>query len=65
MKNGIPVMMLENCCYGKRELMVANMAAKGALGKVVHCEGGATVAFPDFTNGAWTMRERRDCDDFT
>ena len=39
-ETGIPVMMLENCCYGKRELMVANMAAKGALGKVVHCEGG-------------------------
>ncbi|MBQ2719095.1 MAG: Gfo/Idh/MocA family oxidoreductase [Clostridia bacterium] len=39
-ETGMPVAMLENCCYGKRELMVANMAAKGALGKIVHCEGG-------------------------
>ena len=39
-ETGIPVMMLENCCYGKRELMIANMAKRGVLGKVVHCEGG-------------------------
>ena len=37
---GMPVMMLENCCYGKRELMVANMAKRGVFGKIVHCEGG-------------------------
>ena len=39
-KTGMPVMMLENCCYGKRELMVANMARRGLFGKIVHCEGG-------------------------
>ena len=39
-ETGIPVMFLENCCYGKRELMVANMARRGVLGKIVHCEGG-------------------------
>ena len=39
-ETGMPVMMLENCCYGKRELMVANMARRGVLGKIVHCEGG-------------------------
>ena len=39
-ETGIPVMFLENCCYGKRELMVANMAKRGLLGKIVHCEGG-------------------------
>ena len=33
---GMPVMMLENCCYGKRELMVANMARRGVVGKIVH-----------------------------
>ncbi len=35
-----PIMMLENCCFGKRELMIANMARRGVLGKIVHCEGG-------------------------
>ena len=39
-ETGMPVMLLENCCYGKRELMVANMARRGVLGKIVHCEGG-------------------------
>ena len=39
-ETGMPVMMLENCCYGKRELMVANMAKRGLFGKIVHCEGG-------------------------
>ncbi len=37
---GIPCMMLENCCYGKRELMVANMVRHGIFGRIVHCEGG-------------------------
>ena len=39
-ETGTPIMMLENCCYGKRELMIANMAKRGLFGKVVHCEGG-------------------------
>ena len=39
-ETGVPVMLLENCCYGKRELMIANMAKRGLFGKVVHCEGG-------------------------
>ena len=39
-ETGIPVMFLENCCYGKRELMIANMARRGVLGRIVHCEGG-------------------------
>ena len=29
---GMPCMMLENCCYGKRELMVLNMVKKGLFG---------------------------------
>ena len=39
-ETGIPCMMLENCCYGKRELMILNMVKKGVFGDVVHCEGG-------------------------
>ena len=33
-------MLLENCCYGKYELMVLNMIKKGVFGEVVHCECG-------------------------
>lgn len=39
-ETGIPCMMLENCCYGQREMMLYNMLDKGILGKVVSCEGG-------------------------
>ena len=36
----MPCMMLENCCYGKRELMILNMVRRGLFGDVVYCEGG-------------------------
>ena len=35
-----PVMMLENCCYGRREMMVLNMVKKGLFGEIVYCTGG-------------------------
>lgn len=39
-KTGVPMMLLENCCYGKNELTVFNMVKKGLFGELVHCEGG-------------------------
>ena len=33
-----PVMLMENCVYGRNEMMAAHMAEQGALGKIVHCE---------------------------
>lgn len=33
-------MMLENCCYGRLELMTLNMVRKGLFGEIVHCQGG-------------------------
>ena len=32
-------MMLENCCYGRSELMVLNMVRRGLLGEMTHGEG--------------------------
>jgi len=32
--------MLENCCYFRRALMVLNMVRKGLLGEMLHCEAG-------------------------
>ena len=34
-----PVMMLENCCYSRMELLALNMKRKGLLGEIVHLEG--------------------------
>lgn len=38
-KTKVPVFFLENCCYGKMELMTKHMTEKGFFGDVVHCEG--------------------------
>ena len=37
---GAPLMMLENCCYGRREMMALRMAKEGLFGEIVHCDGG-------------------------
>ncbi|GBG07513.1 glycosyl hydrolase family 109 [Paenibacillus agaridevorans] len=39
-RTGVPCMMLENCCYGRDELMVLNMVKLGVFGEIVHCSGG-------------------------
>ncbi len=38
-ETGVPVMMLENCCYGRREMMALNIAEQGLYGEIVHCDG--------------------------
>ncbi len=39
-KTRTPFMLMENCCYGRDELMVLNMVKQGLFGEIVHCEGG-------------------------
>ncbi len=39
-RTGTPCMLLENCCYGRNELMAFNMAQKGVFGELIHCRGG-------------------------
>ena len=34
-----PFMFLENCCYGKFELLSTALARRGMLGEIVHCHG--------------------------
>lgn len=38
-KTGTPYMLMENCCWGKDELLATSMARKGAFGTIVHCAG--------------------------
>lgn len=38
-RTNTPFMFLENCCYGKDELLAAAMAKRGAFGEVVYCHG--------------------------
>ena len=37
---GAPLMMLENCCYGRREMMAIRMIREGLFGRVMHASGG-------------------------
>ncbi len=39
-KTGTKLMMLENCCYGEKEMAILNMVKKGMFGELVHCQGG-------------------------
>jgi len=39
-QTGTPCMMLENCCYGRPELLVLNMVRQGLFGELIHCAGG-------------------------
>lgn len=34
-----PVMMLENCCYGRKEMAALRMAREGLFGELVHADG--------------------------
>ncbi|MBR6374186.1 MAG: Gfo/Idh/MocA family oxidoreductase [Victivallales bacterium] len=39
-ETGMPCMMLENCCYSRREMMILNMVRKGLFGELVHAKCG-------------------------
>lgn len=39
-QTGAQLMMLENCCYGRYEMMALNMVKQGLFGEIVHCDGG-------------------------
>jgi hypothetical protein len=50
--------MMENCNYGRSELMVLNMVRKGVFGEILHAEGGylhdlRAVKFEPANEGLW------------
>ena len=46
-RTGVPLMMLENCCYGRREMMALRLVKEGLFGDVVHCDGGYHHVLPE------------------
>lgn len=38
-RTGVPLMLMENCCFGKKELLATSLVRHGVLGDVVHCHG--------------------------
>ncbi|MBR4030551.1 MAG: Gfo/Idh/MocA family oxidoreductase, partial [Clostridia bacterium] len=39
-ETGVFFMLLENCCYGRLELLGLKLARLGIFGEIVHCSGG-------------------------
>lgn len=39
-KTGKFCMLLENCCYDRKEMAIFNMVKQGLFGEIVNCEGG-------------------------
>ena len=54
-----PFMFMENCCFGRRELMVFNMVQKGVLGEIVHCAGGYHHDLRQEVTFGWENRHYR------
>ena len=52
---GVSCMMLENCCYGRDELMVLNMVRQGLFGELVYCECGYEH---DLSEMSWATEKR-------
>lgn len=52
--------MLENCCYGRREMMMLNIVRAGLLGEILHAEGAyihdlRSIKFSDQNEGLWRL----------
>lgn len=73
-KTGTPLMMLENCCYGRREMMGLNIVKQGLFGEIVHCAGGYHHYLPDMElfkdidheNPHYRLKsyEKRNCENY-
>ena len=50
-ETGMPCMMLENCCYGRREMMVLNLVRKGMFGELIHAKCGYRHKLCQFLTG--------------
>ena len=66
-----PVMMLENCCYDKFELLATTLYRNGLLGEVVHCHGAYSHDIRDEIAGGNVNRhyrlinyEKRNCENY-
>jgi predicted dehydrogenase len=56
--------MMENCCYGRTELMILHMVRKGVFGELLHCEGGylhdlRAIKFENANEGLWRRAHAR------
>ena len=58
-QTGTPVMMMENCCYDRFELLATAMARAGKFGEIVHCHGAYSHDLRDEIMGGNVNRHYR------
>jgi predicted dehydrogenase len=63
-QTGKYAIMMENCCYGRSELMVLNMIRKGLFGELLHGECGylhdlRDIKFSSGGEGLWRLEHSR------
>ncbi len=59
-KNDRHCVMMENCCYGRGEMMALKMVRAGLLGELLHAEGAyihdlRAIKFSDKNEGLWRL----------
>lgn len=66
-----PIMMMENCCYDRFELLATAMARAGKFGEIVHCHGAYSHDLRDEILGGNVNRHyrlnnymRRNCENY-
>lgn len=58
-KTRVPFMFLENCCFGRLEMLAMNMKKLGVFGEVVHCAGSYCHDLREEVSGGNEIRHYR------
>ena len=58
-ETGTQCMLMENCCFGRYELLVLNMVRRGIFGEIVHCQGGYRHDLRSEVTQGWENRHYR------
>ena len=70
-ETGTPIMLLENCCFDRFELLTSAMAKDGRFGKIMYCHGAYAHELRDEVLGGHVNRHyrlenymRRNCENY-
>jgi len=58
-ETGTPIMLLENCCFDRFELLTSSMAKAGKFGKIMYCHGAYAHELRDEVLGGHVNRHYR------
>ncbi|MDD6877297.1 MAG: Gfo/Idh/MocA family oxidoreductase [Clostridiaceae bacterium] len=58
-ETGMPLMMLENCCYGRNEMALLSMVKRNIFGELIHLDGAYAHDLRDEITGGLIRRHYR------